>query len=88
MLSSPFGKHGAFRFSSQEQADSIVDSLLIRDRLEEVAQFSIRLYRARRELVHAGFGGPIRGWEERKMGPRLIVDGEMPLKYYILSTRE
>jgi hypothetical protein len=73
------------RFSSQEQAESAVDSLLIRDRLDEVAQFSIRFYRARRELIHAGFGGPARGWEVRKMGPRLIVDGEMPSKKFYLE---
>lgn len=73
------------RFSSQEQAESAVDSLLIRDRLEELAQFSVRFFRARRELVHAGFGGPARGWEVRKMGPRLVVDGDMPSRQFYLQ---
>jgi hypothetical protein len=76
------------RFSSLEQAESAVDSLLIRDRLEELAQFSVRFFRARRELVHAGFGGPARGWEVRKMGPRLVVDGDMPSrKFYLQHSR-
>jgi hypothetical protein len=73
------------RFSSPEQAESAVDSLLIRDRLEELAQFSVRFFRARRELVHAGFGGPARGWEVRKMGPRLVVDGDMPSRNFFLQ---
>jgi hypothetical protein len=73
------------RFSSEEQADSAVDSLLVRERLEELSRFSVRFFRARRELVHAGFGGPARGWELRKMGPRLVVDGDMPTKKFFLQ---
>jgi hypothetical protein len=36
-------------------------------------------------LVHAGFTGPVKDDEVRVMGPRLIVDGDMPPKDFFQS---
>lgn len=73
------------RFSSKEQADSAIDSDLVKSRLRDVGKYTVRLFRARRELVHAGFAGPAKNKELRKPGRRLIVDGDMPSKNFFLT---
>jgi len=77
--------HVLIRFHSKEQAESAVDSVGLRERLKVLGQYPVRYFRARRELVHAGFEGPNQAYEKRSMGPRLIVDGDMPSKKFFLS---
>lgn len=75
------------RFQSVDQAVSILQrSKLIMDQLHNtVGRYPIQVFRARRELVHAGFGPfPLRQ-EERKLGPRLIVQGDMPTQPFYHS---
>jgi hypothetical protein len=73
------------RFSSKEQAESSLSSKMIIDRFDEIGRYPVSYFRARRELVHAGFGGPTRSKEVRGFGPRLIVDSDMPSKTFFLS---
>ena len=73
------------RFDSEEQAESAVVSQAIGQQLKMLGEYPVRIFRARRELVHAGFDGPFKINEKRKMGPRLIVDGDMPTKAFYLS---
>jgi len=73
------------RFSSAEEASAAISSRLWEERLEDVGLYPVRFFRARRELIHAGFTGPVKDDEVRVMGPRLIVDGDMPSKDFFLS---
>ena len=73
------------RFSSAEEAAAAVDSRLWMDRLADVGLYPVRYFRARRELVHAGFTGHVKDEEVRVMGPRLIVDGDMPSREFFQS---
>ena len=73
------------RFSSVEQAQSALDSTMVRERLQEIGQYPVQYYCARRELLHAGFASINRDQELRRMGPRLVVDGDMPSKRLYLS---
>jgi len=73
------------RFSSEEEANSAVESMMIQDRLQELGKFPVRFFRARRELVHIGFGGSANLNERRRQGPRLILDTEMPPKNFYIS---
>lgn len=73
------------RFTSSEQAASALQSSLLKTQLQLLGNYEVLYFRARRELLHAGFGGPTKIEEMRKMGPRLIVDGDMPTKDFFLS---
>jgi hypothetical protein len=73
------------RFASPEQAQSAVTSALVWKRLEEWGTYPVQFFRARRELVHAGFGEISKDEEIRVMGPRLIVDGDMPSRQFHIS---
>jgi hypothetical protein len=77
-------KTALIRFNSAEAAESILESSLVSAQLEEIGKYPIRFRRARRELVHERFGGPgkSKGQEFRKLGPRLIVDGDMPTRSF------
>jgi len=71
---------------SAELADSAVTSDLVQNRLTEMGQHKIRFARARRELVLTGtHGGPDGTEPLRKLGPKLIVDGDMPTKAFFTS---
>ncbi|GKY92824.1 hypothetical protein MPSEU_000252000 [Mayamaea pseudoterrestris] len=73
------------RFESEEQAESAIVSQVLEEQLKSLGEYPIRMFRARRELVHAGFDGPYKLKEKRVMGPRLLVDGDMPSKKFYLS---
>jgi hypothetical protein len=77
-------KTALIRFSSVEAVESILESSLVSAQLEELGKHPVRFLRARRELVHDRFGGPgkSRSEEIRKLGPRLIVDGDMPSRAF------
>ncbi len=68
---------------SAETADNAVTSALVKERMIEIGQHRIRYNKARRELVFTGkYGGPDGTEPLRKLGPRLIVDGDMPTKEF------
>lgn len=73
------------RMSSRDQAESAIHSSLVQFRLSEFGRYPIQIFRARRELVHAGYRGPGKLHEIRRVGPRLIVDGDMPSKNFHIS---
>jgi hypothetical protein len=74
------------RFESADMAESAISSSMVQQRLEEVGQHRVRFAKARRELVFTGkHGGPDRTDRLRELGPRLIVDGDMPTKQFYLS---
>ena len=73
------------RLASSEEADSAVSCRLLNEQLHHLGQYVPRLYRARRELVHGGWERPRKLHEKRVVGPRLIVDGDMPSKPFYLS---
>ena len=77
------------RFQSIDESVSILhQSKILTDRLQEIGRYRIRMFRARRELVHAGYGAfPLRE-EGRKLGPRLLVHGDMPTRPFYLSHAE
>jgi hypothetical protein len=54
--------------------------------MAEIGQHPLRFAKARRELVYTGtHGGPDGTEPLRKLGPRLIVDGDMPTKAFFTS---
>ena len=73
------------RFRFKQQADAALESILWEQSLEQLGQYPIRYFRARRELVHVCFGGAGKSTEIRKVGPRLIVDSDMPSKSLYVS---
>ena len=74
------------RFSSSEKALSAISSSEVQQRLVELGQHRVRYSRARRELIYTGkHGGPCGTERLRALGPRLIVDGDMPTKKFYLS---
>lgn len=71
---------------SADLADHAVTSALVKERLVEIGQHRIRYNKARRELVLTGtHGGPDGTDLLRKLGPRLIVDGDMPTKEFFTT---
>lgn len=74
------------KFDSAEVADQAISSIIVQQRLTELGQHRIRYSKARRELVFTGrHGGPDGQDRLRKLGSRLIVDGDMPTKNFFLS---
>ena len=78
------------RLASPEQAASVLDSNVLHARLAELnCGGSVQVFRARRELLHRYWNrkyGTDPGKDEvRKLGPRLIVDGDMPKKSFYIS---
>ena len=72
--------------ASSELADNAITSSLVKERMFELGQHHIRFAKARRELVYTGtHGGPDGTDRLRKLGPRLIVDGDMPTKGFFTS---
>jgi len=71
---------------SAEAADNAVTSVLVKERMIDMGQHRIRYNKARRELVPTGtHGGPDGTEPLRKLGNRLIVDGDMPTKTFFTS---
>jgi hypothetical protein len=66
------------RFESAEKADSAVSSGMLSEHLKKLGTSRIQYFKARRVLVHAGFGGPNKCREFKKRGNRLVVDGDAP----------
>mmetsp|Transcript_6997 Transcript_6997/g.7786 ORF Transcript_6997/g.7786 Transcript_6997/m.7786 type:complete len:850 (-) Transcript_6997:39-2588(-) len=74
------------RFESKDHADSAVKSSIVEQRLKDFGQHRIRYNKTRREIVYTGkHTGPAGEDLERELGPRLIVDGDMPTKNFYLS---
>ena len=73
------------RFKSAEQAKSALSSETVTLRLAEISDYPVRFFRARRNLVFQEMGGPLKNHEVRKLGDRLIVDGDMPSKNFHIS---
>lgn len=71
---------------SAEMAENAIASILVKERLTEIGQHQIRYAKARRELIPTGtHGGPDGTDPLRKLGPRLVVDGDMPTKAFFTS---
>jgi hypothetical protein len=73
------------RFESAEHAKSALSSENVEARLKELGEYPVQLFRAKRELLHVRMAGPAKNREIRAMGPRLIVDGDMPSKNFFIS---
>jgi len=74
------------RFESVEHAENAVKSTIVEQQLKDFGKHRIRYSKARRQLVYTGKNtGPGGGELERALGPRLIVDGDMPTKNFYLS---
>jgi hypothetical protein len=72
-------------FDSVERAQSALASEKVSSRLQQLGRYKVRVFRARRNLVHERMEGPIREEEVRKLGERLIVEGDMPSKFFYQS---
>lgn len=71
---------------SAEAAENAISSALVKERLAEIGQHQIRYSKARRELGYTGtHGGPDGTEPLRKLGSKLIVDGDMPTKALFTS---
>jgi len=71
---------------SAKEAETFVGSALVQKSLEDIGQHPIRYSAARRELISTGAHDGPGGFEPlRKLGPRLIVDGDMPTKSFFTS---
>jgi hypothetical protein len=74
------------KYESADVAEQAIKSSIVKQRLTEFGQHRIRYSKARRELVYTGLhGGPDGQDRLRKVGSRLIVDGDMPTKKFFLS---
>jgi len=78
------------RFSTAQEAESALHSQLVATQLRDSPQlgsaYRIRYQIARREMVFSGWRGPYIGRiEVRKLGRKLIVDGDMPTKDFYIS---
>mmetsp|Transcript_34072 Transcript_34072/g.80199 ORF Transcript_34072/g.80199 Transcript_34072/m.80199 type:complete len:815 (-) Transcript_34072:123-2567(-) len=74
------------RFESAEHAENAVKSTIVGERLADFGKHRVRYSKARRELVYTGkHTGPAKTDLERELGPKLIVDGDMPTKKFYLS---
>eukprot|EP00980_Cylindrotheca_fusiformis_P028185 scaffold22586_cov138-Cylindrotheca_fusiformis.AAC.5 len=74
------------KFESSEVAEQAIHSSIVQQRLTEIGQHRVRYSKARRELVYTGLhGGPGGQDRLRKLGSRMIVDGDMPTKKFFLS---
>lgn len=73
------------RFDSVRNAEHAVSSGAVEVRLDELGNYPIDIFHARRELVHDGFTGPNKSRELKKLGPRLIVDGDVPSDEFFRS---
>jgi len=73
------------RLASADEAASLLSSEAMGARLGEIGSYPVRIFRARRELVHKGMVGPLKTYEIREPGPRLIVDGDMPSRGFYVS---
>ena len=76
----------ALRLDSAEHATNAIQSTIVEQRLKNFGKHTIRYASARRELVYTGLNtGPGGRDLERKVGPKLIVDGDMPTKNFYRS---
>ncbi|CAJ1942586.1 unnamed protein product [Cylindrotheca closterium] len=74
------------KYESKDVADHLIGSDIAQQRLVEFGQHRIRYSKARRELNYSGFhGGPGGQDRLRKLGSRMVVDGDMPTKDFFLS---
>jgi hypothetical protein len=73
----------ALRFESAEVAENAIHSSIVEERLIQFGLHRVQYNKARRELVYTGkHTGPLGTTLERVLGPRLIVDGDMPTKKF------
>ena len=74
------------RLESVEHATNAIQSTIVEQRLKDFGKHTIRYSNARRELVYTGLNtGPGGRDLERKVSPKLIVDGDMPTKNFYRS---
>eukprot|EP00797_Seminavis_robusta_P018295 Sro273_g105180.1 n/a (374) ;mRNA; r:51892-53013 len=73
------------QFDSEDRAKSVVSSDQVAARLEKLGKYPVRMFKARRNLVHQGMDGTAWNREIRTPGAKLIVDGDMPSKYFYQS---
>jgi len=73
------------KFDSAEKAKSALFSEKIAERLVEIGEYPVRFFKARKNLVFDHMAGPLKNHEIRKLGDRLIVDGDMPSKNFHIS---
>lgn len=66
------------RFDSAHHSESAITSEAVEIRLDELGSYPIDIFEAKRELVPDSFTGPNKGNELKRLGPRLIVDGDAP----------
>ncbi|KAL3943909.1 MAG: hypothetical protein SGBAC_002026 [Bacillariaceae sp.] len=74
------------KYESADLADHLIGSDIAQQRLVEFGQHRICYSKARRELIYSGFHGGSGGQDRlRKLGSKMIVDGDMPTKDFFLS---
>eukprot|EP00549_Striatella_unipunctata_P001237 CAMPEP_0118684008 /NCGR_PEP_ID=MMETSP0800-20121206/6390_1 /TAXON_ID=210618 ORGANISM="Striatella unipunctata, Strain CCMP2910" /NCGR_SAMPLE_ID=MMETSP0800 /ASSEMBLY_ACC=CAM_ASM_000638 /LENGTH=541 /DNA_ID=CAMNT_0006580637 /DNA_START=270 /DNA_END=1895 /DNA_ORIENTATION=+ len=70
---------------SAARVEQLTKSLTLPAHLEEMGKSHIRYFKAKREIVFAGYDGPAGGQERKVKGERLIVDGDVPSKDFFVS---
>jgi len=73
------------RFDSAHHAESAATSEAVEVRLDELGNYPIGIFHAKRELIPDGFTGPNKGKELKRWGTRLIVDGDVPSDMFFRS---
>lgn len=53
--------------------------------LSNIGRMHVRIFRAEREMIHAGWDGPNRWAQIKKKGNRLVVSGDIPSEKFFLS---
>jgi hypothetical protein len=75
----------AIRLKSNELALRALSSEMLSLRLSELGAAKVRYFKARREIVRDGMGGPRKQKEMRVLGPKLVVDGDIPTRDFFIS---
>lgn len=72
-------------FASPEQAESAVFSDRVQTHLASLGTSRVRYFKAKRELLNAGYAGPNKWARIEKRGSRLFLSGDVPSKDFYRS---
>ena len=73
------------RLDSAHHAEMAVTSEAVKLRLDEMGNSPIDFFHAKRELVPDGYTGPNKSHQLKRLGTRLIVDGDVPSNAFFRS---
>jgi hypothetical protein len=73
------------RLDSAHHAESAITSEAVEVRLDEMGSYPLDIFHVKRELVPDGFTGPNKAHQLKRLGTRLIVEGDVPSDAFFRS---